>query len=199
MNQELMLKAITFAVDKHNNSKDPYRKGTKILYVVHPIGVMNLLLKEQFENPSITEEVIVAGILHDTVEDTDATLDEIEHNFGSRVRDLVFQESELEELKNDPDKKKTWRPRKEHTIDHLKVADKGAKLATCADKLDNLRCMVEDYMFIGEDLWKKFNAPKLDIEWYYRSVLKSLSEGESIEDSKLYRLFEKEVKEFFGN
>ena len=202
MNQELILKAINFAVDKHNNyyKENPYRKGTKIPYIVHPLGVMNILLKERSNKFKITDDVIVAGILHDTVEDTHTSLEEIKEKFGENVKKLVFHESEPEYLKNDPDKEKTWKSRKEYTVKILKKLDKYSKIIACADKLDNIRSMKED-IFFNRARWKRFDSPEPKKEnegWYYKSILESLQEGESIEDSDCFKLFKKKVKEVFN-
>jgi (p)ppGpp synthase/HD superfamily hydrolase len=191
MNQEIVLKAIDFAVKKHNSSDDPYRKGSKIPYIVHPIGVMNILFKECADT-----NVIIAGILHDTVEDTDTTLEEIEKEFGKEVKNLVDHASEPEHLKKQKDQKKNWQERKNHTINALKIADRNSKLVTCADKLDNIRSMDEN-IINHEHLWPKFNAPKEKIEWYYHSILDALKQGESIEDTKTFKFLKKTVERVF--
>ena len=85
-NSALIHKAIEFAVVKH---KDQKRKGTELPYIVHPIEVMQILTAS-----GCSDEMIVAGILHDTVEDTDATIDEVRALFGDKVARLVSAESE---------------------------------------------------------------------------------------------------------
>ena len=92
--------AIIYAAKKHEGQ---VRKGTDTPYIVHPMEVMQILTAA-----GCGEDVIVAGILHDTVEDTDATLEEISALFGEKVARLVAHESE--------DKSKTWRERKSATI-----------------------------------------------------------------------------------
>lgn len=96
--------AIIFASIKHQNQK---RKGTNLPYIVHPMEVMQILTEN-----GCNENVIVAGILHDTLEDTDTTPQEIEKEFGKDILAIVQTESE--------DKSKTWKERKQHTIDCLK-------------------------------------------------------------------------------
>lgn len=78
--------AIIFATLKHQNQK---RKGTEIPYIVHPMEVMQLLSAE-----GLPEEIIIAGILHDTLEDTDTKPEEIEQKFGKAILDIVLTESE---------------------------------------------------------------------------------------------------------
>jgi len=150
--------AIIFATLKHEGQK---RKGTDIPYIVHPMEVMQILTAL-----NCSENVIIAGILHDTLEDTDATPDEIKQLFGADVLAIVQTESE--------DKSKTWKERKQATIDHLENASIETKLVCFADKLSNIRSMYRDKQQIGVDLWKRFNADKDSIEWYYREVLRAV-------------------------
>jgi (p)ppGpp synthase/HD superfamily hydrolase len=150
---------------------------------------------EQVDDPGITNDVVIAGILHDAVEDTDTTLDKIEELFGPEVRRLVSTASEPEELKNDPDQKETWKERKLHTIEQLRTLDKPAKILSCCDKFDNARSMNDDYALVGDELWERFNAPKEDIFWYYKACLKAYKSGVSIEDSRVFKLLAEEVTE----
>lgn len=99
-------KAIVFATQKHEGQK---RKGTDIPYIVHPMEVMQILTDMHCE-----EAVIIAGILHDTLEDTDTTPEEIREAFGENVLAIVQTESE--------DKSKTWKERKQRTVDELTEA-----------------------------------------------------------------------------
>lgn len=150
--------AIIFAAMKHRNQK---RKGTDIPYIVHPMEVMQILTEM-----GCSENVIVAGILHDTLEDTDTKSEEIEAGFGKEVLAIVQTESE--------DKSKTWKERKRRTIDCLKNDSAEAKLVCFADKLSNIRSMYADLQEKGAELWGRFKAPKADIEWYYRSIAEAL-------------------------
>lgn len=150
--------AIIFATIKHQNQK---RKGTDIPYIVHPMEVMQILTMLDCQ-----ENVIIAGILHDTLEDTDTKPDEIEKLFGGEVLGLVKAESE--------DKSKTWKERKQATINHLKTASPEAKIICFADKLSNIRSIYTDKEKIGNEIWKRFNADKDSIEWYYREILKAV-------------------------
>lgn len=123
------------------------KKGTDTPYIVHPMEVMQILTAA-----GCGEDVIVAGILHDTVEDTDATLEEISALFGENVARLVAHESE--------DKSKTWRERKSATIEHLKNCSDEEAICTLADKLSNARSILADYGLVGEKLWARFNKDK---------------------------------------
>ena len=171
--------AIIFATLKHRNQK---RKGTDIPYIVHPMEVMQILTAE-----NCSEDVIIAGILHDTLEDTDTKPEEIEREFGKEVLAIVQTESE--------DKSKTWKERKQHTIDCLKNDTLETKLVCCADKLSNIRSMYADLQDCGEKLWERFNAPKDELAWYYRSIAESLSE---LDGRKMYAEYQWTVNAVFG-
>jgi (p)ppGpp synthase/HD superfamily hydrolase len=150
--------AIIFATRKHSGQM---RKGTDIPYISHPMEVMDILRED-----GCPEHVIIAGILHDTLEDTGTTPAEIGNKFGDDVLHIVQAESE--------DKSKTWKERKQATIDHLGGLSLAEKQVCCADKLSNLRSMYADRQEIGEALWGRFNAPKADIRWYYEGIRNAL-------------------------
>ena len=151
-------KAIVFATQKHEGQK---RKGTDIPYIVHPMEVMQILTDMHCE-----EAVIIAGILHDTLEDTDTTPEEIREAFGENVLAIVQTESE--------DKSKTWKERKQRTVDELTEASTESKQVCFADKLSNIRSMYRDKLNVGEKIWERFNADKNNIAWYYRSIANAL-------------------------
>ena len=159
--------AITFAARKH---KDGLRKGTDIPYLAHIMEVMQILIENNCQ-----EEVIIAGILHDTLEDTDTTPEEIRKHFGKRIMELVQSETE--------DKSKSWHERKNETIRQLRHASGDTLLVCCADKLSNIRSMYADLKTVGEKLWERFNASKKDIQWYYESIVEALSD---ISDADMY-------------
>jgi (p)ppGpp synthase/HD superfamily hydrolase len=150
--------AIVFAARKHAGQ---VRKGADTPYFSHPAEVMQILTAN-----GCPERVIIAGILHDTLEDTAATPEEIRSLFGEDVLRIVQAESE--------DKSKTWKERKQAAIDRLAGDSLEARLVCCADKLSNLRSMAADLDTVGEKLWERFNAPKADIEWYYRGIAAAL-------------------------
>lgn len=189
-----IIKAINYTIKMHG---DDFRKGSKIPYITHPQGVMNILLEEQAYDPSITDDVIIAGLLHDLNEDANVSIATIEENSGKEVARLVQDVSEPEDLKKDPDKRGTWKKRKEHSLHIMTTGNKYTKMLFCADKLDNIRSIHND-ITTGRDIWNIFNAPYEDIKWYYESTLTALTTGDSIEHTRMYRLLEKEVREVFG-
>jgi (p)ppGpp synthase/HD superfamily hydrolase len=190
MNQKI-IKAINFAFINHHGQ---YRKGSRCPYIVHPLAVMNLLLMEQSYDPDISDNVIIAGILHDVYEDTNIGLYEIEEEFGAAVRRLVENSSEPEELKKQSDQKGTWKERKIHTVQHLILLDRDSKIISCCDKLDNSRSMNDDYLFIKEKLWDRFNAPKENIQWYYQACFEAYQKGQSIEKTRVFSLLKNELE-----
>ena len=191
---EKIIEAVSFAFYSHN---EQYRKSSMTPYIVHPLGVMNLLLQEQAENPSLPDEVIIAGVLHDVVEDCGVTLDAIKCRFGGEVARLVNNVSEPDELKKIKDKKGTWKERKLHTIKLLEGLDRDSKILSCADKYHNTRSMKEEQIFNGSLMWDTFNASKEDIKWFHKSCLGAYSKGESIEDTKVFVFLEHDIKILF--
>jgi HD superfamily phosphohydrolase YqeK len=160
-------KAIVFAAKKHDKQ---YRKSTDIPYIAHLMEVMQILQKDD-----CYEDVIIAGILHDTLEDTDTTEDEIRSTFGKNILSIVLSVSENKNL--------DWFERKSKSIIHIRESGSETKLVCCADKLSNLRSINADLRTIGEKVWDRFNAPKKEIEWYYKEIFKALIE---INDTYMY-------------
>lgn len=121
----LYTKCINFAAIKHRNQR---RLDTsKTPYINHPVGVANILV----EAGETDLHTLMAAILHDTVEDTDTTFEEIEENFGEEVREIVEQVTD--------DKTLPKLERKRLQIEHAKHCSHKAKLVKLADKLYNLR------------------------------------------------------------
>ena len=147
------------------------------------------------------EHVVIAGLLHDVVEDEDVTLSDIRDEFGDEVATLVDGASEPEELIHaDKGKSKSWPERKAHTIEFIQNAGRDMKLLSCADKLANIRDIIRDYDRLGDGVWDIFNAPKDSVAWYYTSMLNAFANGaENITDMPAFREFKKSVNEIFGD
>ena len=164
--------AIIYATRQHEGTT---RKQSVIPYILHPLEAL-LLLTEMDADLNL----MMAGVLHDTVEDTDATCEEIRELFGEDVAELVSAHTE--------DKSKTWKERKTHTIEELATADVRMKKLVLADKLANLRSMDRDYQKVGEHLWDRFNAPKESQAWYYHGIIQGLNElAEREETAPIYQ------------
>lgn len=179
-------KAVQFASLAHDGQ---FRKFTEIPYIVHPMEVASIVA-----TITTDEDVLCAAVLHDTVENTPVTIDEIEREFGSRVAALVADESENK--REGEDKKATWLIRKQESLDHLKNAPKDALLICLGDKLANLRAINHDYNEIGDNLWKRFNASPENMAWYYSEVRLILSER--LERSSTLIEYENLVDKVFG-
>lgn len=156
----MLEKAIAFAKEAHEGQ---VRKGTKRPFIVHPMEVLDIL-KTMTED----EEILCAGVLHDTIEDCNCVTKEmLEESFGERVADMVAGESE--------DKSRTWMERKRATVERLKSAPEEICMIALADKLSNIRDIARDYPVVGDELWQRFRMKdKNIIGWYYRSVRDSL-------------------------
>lgn len=145
------------------------RKFKSVPYILHPMEVAQIL-----STMSDDQELIAAGMLHDVVEDTDGTMEEVEKRFGKRVAFLVASESE-----NDypgEDRSDTWKRRKEESLKILRNSDDiGVQMLWLADKLANIRSLAQIYGENGEKLWSMLHqSDPAEQCWYYRSVAESL-------------------------
>lgn len=172
--------AITFATQAHEGQ---FRKSTTIPYITHPYAVGMLLQKAQ-----CTDEVIAAGILHDTLEDTETSFEELVEHFGLQIAKLVLAASEK-------DQTLPWEERKQRTIDALPHASKEEIYIIVADKLHNLRSIRRDLEVYGEVTWERFNKGKNNQSWYYSNIVKTLLPRKK--ECLLIRKLEKEVKAVF--
>lgn len=165
-----------------------YRKKTRVPYFTHIITTMNYAVELTREI-----EVLQAAILHDTVEDTWVTLDDLRKEFGDRVARLV--EAETENKRRNIPAAQTWEIRKRETIEHLKVASLDVKLIVLADKTANLESIVREQHYLKTEIWNKFNQPdKSKQEWYFRAVREQLME---FCDTSVMRAYDQYLKILF--
>ncbi len=164
----LMDRAIVFATRAHSGT---YRKGTNIPYIVHPIEAAAIV-----STITADPDMIAAAVLHDVVEDTDATVEEIRFFFNDRIARLV--EAESENKRKDLPPQDTWMTRKMETLEFLRnTADREAKILALADKLSNIRAIHRDQNSVGDKLWERFNEKRKEKHaWMYRQVADALSE-----------------------
>ena len=154
-------KGIEFAIRAHGQQK---RKGSDLLYIVHPFETALIL-----SQAGASETLICAGLLHDTLEDTDVTYEQLRKEFGAEVADLVLSRSE--------DKEKTWEERKSVTVNKIQSLNYEQKLLLCADKLSNMRDIDRDYPKEGDALWTRFRMQsKSALAWYYKGIRDVLAE-----------------------
>ena len=161
----MLEEAIVYATIMHQGK---VRKFGGRPFILHPMEVAQIL-------STMTDdmEVIAAGILHDVVEDTDGTLDEIEKRFGERVAHLVDSESEDEYPGED--RSATWQRRKEGSLLTLrKSRDVGVKMLWLADKLSNMRSLSQIYSEQGDTMWAELHGDPDRQLWYYKSVAEAL-------------------------
>lgn len=162
LDTSLFDKAAQFAIQAHCGTE---RRDKGFPYIIHPMEAAAIV-----STVTNDPEILAAAILHDTVEDTDATIEQIEEQFGPRVAHLVHIET--------TQRGATWRSRREVQVERLRQADRDCKIVAIGDKLSNLRAIATDYRELGDALWSRFHAPegKKDIEWYYRSLATALEE-----------------------
>jgi (p)ppGpp synthase/HD superfamily hydrolase len=157
---EVVFKAVEVAARAHAGQ---FRKGTNMPYIVHPIGVLAILLEA-----GCSDAVAAAGVLHDVLEDTPITIAKLRAELGDRA--LGDRIAELVEGATTA-KMPPWRERKESTITKVKeTSDSDLLLVMCADKLDNIRAIRRDYEKVGEALWARFNGSGDDLKWYYTTL-----------------------------
>lgn len=166
-------RAVVFATVVHQGTT---RKGSRIPYLSHPLEAA-AIVSEMTDD----QEVIAAAVLHDVVEDTDATLEDIEAYFGKRVAEYVADESENKRKEFPPES--TWVIRKQETIDFLtQKADRKAKMLALGDKLSNLRSIARDSVYYGEAFWERFHQKDKAMHgWLYRQVAKAVEELQEFE------------------
>lgn len=182
---ELLDRAIIFAVKAHAGTE---RRGKGFPYIVHPMEAMEIVA-----TMTPDQELLAAAALHDTVEDTDVTIEEIRSVFGDRVATLVAHESD--EAMPGVSEEESWHARKQAAIDRLTRAPYDAKIVALGDKLSNMRAIARDYAEIGDALWNRFHAkdPK-DHEWHYRGLADALRE---LQGTAAFQEFESLINQVF--
>ena len=181
----LLDRAIIFAVRAHAGTE---RRGKGFPYIVHPMEAVEIVA-----TMTPDQELLAAAVLHDTVEDTDVTIEQIRTEFGERVASFVAAESD--EPHQRPDSVENWRDRKQAAINRIARASRDAKIVALGDKLSNMRAIARDYALQGDALWDLFHAkdPK-DHEWHYRGLADALSE---LNDTFAYKEFENLINQVF--
>ena len=187
LDSSLLDRAIVFAVGAH---RDTERRGKGFPYIVHPLEAVAIVATMTSD-----QEMLAAAALHDVVEDTAFTLDDLRKEFGERVAALVEQESD--KFVPGADESASWRERKQAAIDRLASAPYEAKVVALGDKLSNMRAIARDYDELGDKLWDRFHAPggRADHEWHYRGLAESLSD---LAGTYAYTEFVHHIEHVFG-
>jgi (p)ppGpp synthase/HD superfamily hydrolase len=158
--------AIRFAIKTHDVYQKQKRKGKTIAYITHPMTVGLILSQAR-----VSEDIIIAGILHDTIEDSipekKVTVTMLRERFGSRVAALV--DSVTEHRKSD-----SWAKRKREALRHIGTFSHGSVLVKSADVIANVRESFDDYAREGEAVFRRFHAPKEQTLENIRNVINAL-------------------------
>ncbi len=183
--------ALNRSAELHNGQM---RKVSKVPFFTHPFGVA-IILSEYTED----EGVIIAGLLHDVLEDVPKyTYLHMKKEFGERIANIVRGVTEDKSPRTKKTAKETWMERKATYIKKLKRDSYDAMMISAADKIHNLRSMMDEFRKSGNRIWSKFNAPEDRKLWFYGevlSVLKGRLKNPIVKElEKTYR----EAEELFG-
>lgn len=184
----LFEEAVCFAVKKHSGM---VRKRESKPFILHPMECAAVA-----GNITTDQEVLAAAVLHDTIEDTNTEISEIESLFGPRVAMLVLSETEDKMREIDPSD--SWTKRKELSLEVLKNStDIGVRILWLSDKLSNMRSFYRLYLSEGDGLWNTFHQKDPTRQaWYYRTVCEYLS---PLEGTGEYSEYKKLVETVFQN
>lgn len=151
-NLPLTRQALNFAAQKHAHQM---RVGTpSVPYLTHLVSVA--LRVSPYD---MSELLVVGALLHDTLEDTETTYDELERNFSPEVAALVQEVSE--------DKGLPWRTRKERYLERLAHARESALLVALADKIDNLEDRLRGVEVHGGTFLDRWSQPRSEHHWFF--------------------------------
>lgn len=180
-------KAIEFAARAHDGM---IRKKDKTPYILHPLEAAVIV-----GTMTADQDVISAAALHDVVEDTPVTIEEIEENFGKRVKELV--EAETEDKRADLPPENTWRIRKEESLEELaNCGDTGVLMLWLGDKLANMRSFYRIWKSEGDSMWQTFNQKDpMQQKWYYSSIAELTS---PLKEFSAWQEYNELVKIVFG-
>lgn len=185
LDTDLLDRAIIFAVKAHHNTE---RRGKGFPYIVHPMEAVEIVATITSD-----QELLAAAVLHDTIEDTNVTAEELRAEFGDRIANLVHAESD--QFTEGVSEEDSWHDRKQAAIDRLASAPHDAKIVALGDKLSNMRAIARDYAIKGDALWQIFHVTdKTQHEWHYRGLAASLSE---LSDTFAYKEFVSLINQVF--
>lgn len=164
---EKIHRAIKFAAKTHQHYQDQRRKGKDIPYITHPLTV-GLILSLH----GASEDVICAGILHDTIEDSPkikkVNTDMLTDRFGKNVSDLVSSVTDNMDLPKEE--------RNKAVLKHIEVFSHDSVMLKSADVLNNIAEILDDYGRLGDELFDRFSESKQKTIQKYLNVVQALSE-----------------------
>lgn len=162
--------AIRLAAVAHQSQK---RKSSGISYIAHPMSVCLILTKAGFHD----EDILAAAVLHDVVEDTDFTIEQLTEHFSEKVIQYVGEMTEQKESHSG--EKRSWQDRKQDHIEVMQQATPGARAIELADKLHNLEAMLFDLQSEKKsEFWGHFGASPNEIIQYYRSMIDAAGQSD---------------------
>jgi (p)ppGpp synthase/HD superfamily hydrolase len=152
--------ALKLAAHAHRNQ---LRKGTDIPYIAHPVAVAFILAGYGFG-----EDLVIAGLLHDVVEDCDVDLAQLDAAFGPGVARLV---EAVSETKTADGVERPWEERKAEKLAHLRAGGPDVAALKAADALHNIQSIIADLREVGPPVWERFKRGSTPTLWYYREIL----------------------------
>ncbi len=156
-----LAQALALALRAHEGQ---VRKGTRIPYIAHPLGVVSIAL-----DLGATEDQAIAALLHDVLEDGGPQYEPlIQAQFGDEVLALV--RACTDGMPNGVGEKAEWGERKRAYLAHLAQAPAAVLLVSGSDKLHNARAIVSDLISTGPEVFKRFKAGREGTLWYYRAM-----------------------------
>ncbi len=157
----LVEKATPLALKAH---KEQMRKEAPTPYIVHPMRVAILLARY-----GLPDVVVAAGLVHDVVEDTDVSLDDVREELGEEIVTLVAPVTHDDSLE--------WTARKKAYIDAVRAANENVKAIATADKIANAESLLAAHAREGSGVWRHFNAGKEKKIWFEEAMLSMLQES----------------------
>lgn len=179
---EIILKALQVATEAHKEQK---RKIDQTPYIAHPAAVA-MILQNQRQNI----ELVIAGILHDILEDTKVDKTFIKNTFGHNVLELVEKVTEDKSIKD-------WKERKQKYINTINSSTSDVMLLSAADKFHNLFTIFEDSKILEDKLWNHFKAGKQEQFWFYNELCKIYERNEILREYDLIHDIRKLINQIF--
>lgn len=164
----LLCQATRLAAQAHDGA---CRKGGRAPYLLHVMETAEIV-----GTMTEDEDVLAAAVLHDVLEDTSVTEEELRETVGGHVTELVLAVSENK--RREQPAEMTWRLRKQESVERLlKEPRLEVKMIALGDKLSNIRALQRDYGILGEQVWERFNnKSKAEQGWYYQAVTDALQD-----------------------
>jgi (p)ppGpp synthase/HD superfamily hydrolase len=167
----LLSERFTNAVEYARQLHTEFRKGTDVPYMAHLMGVASMVMGEAGGRVPVTEDMVIAALLHDTVEDHGgmSRLREVETRFGANVARMVAGLSDT--FADNHDKKEGWEERKIAYLERLRGESDDVLLISAADKLYNAKSILDDYRVIKDAVWERFKRGSDKQLWYFSELV----------------------------